>query len=1428
MLAITLVVGLASVAGADPAEALLPRAQPGSAATAGDLAAQVSSEDEALAEAKRTGKKVEVASARGESRDVFATPEGQLEAREYLRPVRTRADGKWVAIDATLAANGGGMVEPKATSVGLAFSDGGVGPLVRLERAGRKLEFTWPGQVPKPMLQGDTAMYADILPDVDLRLGAQADGFTQLLVVKSVEAAKSSELAELRMRLAAVGMTVKETSEGGLVAVDKGADSPVFEAATPMMWDSSTGGGAAARSMPADGGAASKPAPETRATTQDEPAAGASGQLAPVGVDVASSGEELVLTPDQDVLAGPDTVYPVFIDPQWYSPKATAWTMASKYWASSPQWKFNGDSDAGLGYCGWAYCQPYDTKRLFYQIPTSQFAGKTILSAEFVVRETHAASCEAREVQLWRTKGIDSSTTWNSQNASGFWADHIENRSFAYGADGCAAADAEFNVKSVVAQAAAGKWSSITFGMRATSETDPYTWKRFSDDAYLRVNYNRPPAQIKMSQLTQDPGGVCAKPDAAKRVRILPQVRANNVTDPDKDRVRVQFQASWDTGDGKGFTARWTSVASTYKASGSDFSITLPSNLPKNKAVGWHARSNDGAQWSPWSYTGSATSCNTVYDTSVPAGPSVVSTHYPASDPEDPEDPWVDGVGRYGTFTIDSSSSDVSKYWFGVNGDPSSKHTLTTSGGGAKPMKVMPTKPGVNFITAQAFDAAGNGSEISTYQFRVRAGQPDRMTWDMDEGAGAQTVSGSGGAWPAELYGGAEPGAEGVLGKGMELDGKDDYAASPSPVLNTRKSFSVSLWAKPGEVSPDTGSVAIAQAGANRTAYEMYFSPSRSGWVFVRHTADAENSSAARAMQPACVIGDSECAASRRNTWTHVVGVFDNPAGEVKLYINGELAGAAPYSTLWDARGSTLLGATETAGTRNSFFTGSLDEVQLFDYQLTAGQVTKLHDKQPVDTDRPAKLIWPLDEDASATSVTGRAQELAAQLREGAKTGVPGVDGKALELDGIDDYATAGRPVVDTYQSFAVTAWVKLPKDKEERAMTAVAQSSTTLRGFELYHSSALGGWVFARASSDTAGAPLIKAQQNACPVSIPNCPAAGLGEWVHVVGVYDYDAGEIRLYVNGTLKASEPFTTPWLAAGEITLGATVTPSAITSKLKGAMDDVRLYDRTISDDEVQQLFKQRPLVKSRWQLDSATGTPATSSDAAGGAYPLTLNNGAAVGAGWVDSGALVLDGVDDFASTSGVPLDTGASYTVSAWAQAAATPGGPATVISAEGVSQSAFSVRYVPGSVGDIGRWRMSLPDTDSTTATTVTADNQSFYDAAEWNHLALVYDGFADQARLYVNGQLEQVACADSDEDGAPDDASCTDRVSWASNAAAFTATKSLQIGRTKAGATGSDYWPGGIDDVWVFQGALGEAQLSMLAQGWPGLPTEVPAGG
>ncbi|WP_253266017.1 LamG-like jellyroll fold domain-containing protein [Streptomyces sp. 6-11-2] len=1336
---------------------------------------------------------------------MFATPEGNLEAREYLRPVWARGQGGWKRVDTSLVATGEGMVAPKAATVEVEFSaGGGSAPLVRMRRAGRELSLSWPTALPKPELEGAVATYASVLPDVDLRMTAQEDGFTQLLVVKSAKAAASAELAELRLKLSASGLDVRETDGGGLEAVDQGAAGAVFEAPKPMMWDSSPGEQQSrVRTL---GTQATAP---QESSGESGPAE--SGKLAPVGVDVTARQDELVLTPDVDVLKGADTTYPVYIDPQWYTPKASAWTMASKYWASSPQWKFNGAADAGLGYCNWDYCAPHDTKRLFYRIPTSTFAGKSILSAEFVVRNTWSASCNARSVELWQTKDISSSTTWNSQNASGFWIKQLASKSFAYGYTGCAAKDAEFDVKSAVQTAANNKSATMTFGLQAASETDGYAWKRFSDKAYLRVQYNRPPPQIKMSQLTMEYGGTCKKPAEAARVRTLGKIYANSVTDPDGDTVAVQFEAKWDSGDGKGLIARWKPALTSYKKSGSSFSISLPTSVPQNKQINWYVRSYDGAQYSPWSHAGDPTACYFSYDTKVPKAPSIASGEYPASNPEDPEDPWYDGVGSYGSFEMKAAESDVTTYWYGINSDPSSKNKVTTSGGAAKIVKVLPAKPGVNFFTAQAFDSAGNGSEIRTYQYRVKAGQPERATWQMDEDAGASEATGSTPARTLTINGGVTPGVEGVKGTAVQFNGTDGYAATDLSPVDTTQGFTVSAWAK-FDRQPTQSVVVAAQPGNIKSGFQVYYSPAV-GWVFSQHSSDTATATLvkAEAAVPAPItVGQ----------WTHVAGSYDATLHLLRLYVDGQLVGEKAWSMPWNARRGLRLGAGSSGGAPGNFFPGAIDEVQIFSRPLAMSEVGKLYAKQTVgDPGPPAIAVFGMDEAAGATEIAGYGAVLPATYHGTVTTGVPGIAGKATHFDGTSGYGQIGQtsaPHVNTFRSFTVSAWAKL--DTLSQTGVVVAQAGKVRPGLELYYSAPAQQWVFAQYSADSADASIVRAQP-------PAGTTARAGEWAHLVGVHDKDAGTLTLYVNGVKAGSTQQASPFYATQSMYIGAGSFSGTTQFFFPGTIDDVRLLDRPVSTEEVQQMFQQRPLVESRWMFEETAGTgPVTTPNAVAGGSALTLYGGAKKSDfAFIDWGSLELNGVGAYAATTSVPVDTSGSYTVTAWAQAAALPTSGVALVSAEGSSQSALTVRFVPDTANPegLGHWELTLPDKDGADATVVRVKNSEFYDARDWNHLAVVYDGFTKQARLYVNGTLQEVSCGNGD-----DGEDCGGgQVSWAENTLAFKAAKSFQVGRAKTDGAWGEYFPGLVDDVWAFQGALTDEQVQKLAASWFDVPTEVP---
>ncbi len=1445
VLGVALAAGLMSTAPA--AGAAGPPADGGAASAAGTVgprAQQRDPESTALAKARRTGKKVEVTSLRGEQSEVFATPDGDFEAREYLRPVRTRASGEWRQVSTRLERRSDGAVEPQAATVGMEFSGGGDGPLVRMRRTGRELRLSWPlGALPRPELKGDSATYPEVLPGVDLRLTAQPDGFSQLLVIKSAEAAAGKELSRLELGLATKGMKVRESAEGGLEAVDDGAGTPVFTAPEPMMWDSSPGTSSEDPEGPAETEGAGAQGERSSATRNAfggpgrvrahtgvgddgaEPGPAESGKLAPVDVEVGEGGRHLVLKPEEEVLRGEDTHYPVYIDPQWYSPRASAWTMASKYWSSSPQWKFNGKTDAGMGYCGWAYCKPHDTKRLFYRMPVSRFAGKSILSAEFVVRNVHSASCQKRGVELWSTKGISAKTTWNSQNASGFWQSKLSTQSFAHGYQGCASKDAEFPVQAAVQKAANAKASTMTFGLRASSESDPYGWKRFSDKAHLRVKYNRPPYQVKMSQLAMEYGGVCKRPASKARVRSLGKLYAREVKDPDGDNVSVQFQAKWDAGDGKGLIARWKPARTSAKKSGSNFTISLPSSIPKNTTVHWYVRVWDGAQYSPWSWAGSPTGCYFVYDTQVPEAPSLTSGEYPRSDPEDPDDPWYDGVGRYGRFAVASASGDVTSYRWGLNGDPRKSNALTTSKGATRTANVLPDEPGLNFVTAQAFDAAGNGSEIRTYPFRVKAGQPERATWQFDEPSGAEEAQGSTPARTATLHGGVTPGVEGVKDTAVSFNGTDGHAATDLPVVDTHRGFTVSAWVKLDRL-PDHAAVLAAQPGNHSPGFELYYSAAYDRWVFNQYAEDKPGAKIVRAM--ADNPGDAEA-----GVWTHLVGSYDGVEKHLRLFVNGKLVGKTSQPSAWEARRGLTIGAGSYDGQPGSFLPGTVDELRLFDKRIAQDEVDKLYAKKPVgDPGRPAIAVFPLDEKGDAQEVAAHADVLPGVFHGQVTAGKPGVAGKAAAF-GDGGYARIGKesgPHINSSRSFAVSAWARLDSTPDHAAIIT-AQAGRDRPGFELYYSAAYGRWAFNQYEADDVNASPIRAMQ-------PAGTTARAGEWVHLVGVHDTVADTLTLYVNGQEAGTTKLGGAFYADRSMLIGAgSYKDGSVTNHFPGRIDDVRLFDRPVSAYEAQQLFQQRPVVAGRWQLDESTPEPDGSQgatdrtpDSGPDGIDALLYDGAQLdpAAAFMGGQGLLLDGKAAHAATTGMPFHTDESFTVTAWAQAAAPADRTSVVLSAPGQQQSAFAVGFVPDpkDPDGPGAWQLVLPDQDNGAPTVARADNaQGFFDAREWNHLAVVYDGFAKRAQLYVNGTLQDTACTDGDGDGEADETACQDAIPGVENALTFRAEGPLQIGRAKGDGAWRQHWSGALDDVWAFRGALSDEQVAYLADQWFDLPTEVP---
>ena len=397
-------------------------------------AADAAAMSAASREAESSGKPTTVGALTTGTSTTSADPNGEITVDTNVMPVRVRRGGAWTPVSTSLRKTSGDMLAPAAVpGDSVEFSDGGLGPLAVIAADGSSLSLSWPGTVPAPVVAGSSATYRGILPSVNLVLtatSAEAGGFSSVIEVLTAAAARNPELARLELAVKGKGVTLRETSGGGMVASGPHADG-LYSAGTPVMWDSSslssTSGAseraAAARSAGAVGASLAPPGLAGARSTYAGPSRGA--RLAKVGTSVSAGGTSLSLLPDSALLTSKTTVYPVFIDPSFtwaisdtpeqdYDEVQSACPTASHYDTTDPAyWSlgvgYDGFGDDCNGSNGYAYA--------YYQVGVAPgIWGGYIHSAYLNTDEAYTASCSASaDVTLSESDtAINSGTDWDN------------------------------------------------------------------------------------------------------------------------------------------------------------------------------------------------------------------------------------------------------------------------------------------------------------------------------------------------------------------------------------------------------------------------------------------------------------------------------------------------------------------------------------------------------------------------------------------------------------------------------------------------------------------------------------------------------------------------------------------------------------------------------------------------------------------------------------------------------------------------------------------------------------------------------------------------------------------------------------------------------------------------------------------------------
>ncbi|MCE6994368.1 laminin G domain-containing protein [Saccharothrix sp. S26] len=961
----------------------------------------------AMTAAQRQGRPVEALDQRTEKRTVFAQPDGTFTADLHVTPQRVRKGDRWVAPDPTLEPSDDG-VTPKGAVPELALSRGGTdAPLVRMARDGHEYTLTWPGALPEPRLDGATATYADVLPDVDLKITTTVTGYAQHIVVKTPQAAENPALRRIRFDLHTKDLLLKAHDDGRLTATDP-AGGTIFEAASSWMWDSAK-----------------------RET--DSPSAGRS----PVGVEITE--DSLTLVPDAAALADPDAVFPLVIDPSWHTPDKQSWTSVyddgtdamrrGTHWngansQAETAWWLNGITTARAGK---AYGQGL-VVRSYFQFDTGFLAGRQVLSSKFITSAVYGpTACGTSETQaLYDAGTIYSDTNWYNQPAGG----HLQNVSVPSVYSTCTGFQ-EVGFDKALGGTNAGGVS--TFFLTAADEGLDNAWRKYHPDhTKLQVNYNHQPNNAYEVGTDHDmtPCHWCAG------VTYLsgPEVKLSaRLSDPDDSTLFPMWEVTRD-----GTTSPYSGAANN---SGAPFTSTLDLTGKHGQTVTWKVKANDGNWQSPDWVSGPSFKVDTVRPANQP---EVVSPLYPE------DNRWHGGETVAGTFTFTAKDDDVDHFAYGWDdATPLTAYPDRLGVGGKASLPLTPPGDGPQTLHVRSVDRAGNAGPAKQYHFYVRGGSGPLAQYTFDGDTKDSAFLG----WRDGTAQGGPTYVPGALGSALGFDGVDDTVTAPNAV-RTDASFSVSAW-----VRLDNGQAtqtAISQDGAVICGFCLQYEPGSKRWVFVMPTGDAS--------PPAgyTFVRSTEDAAV--GVWTHLTGVYDAAAGKVKLHVNGELAGSATRSTAWHANGPLRVGRGMASGVIGNSWRGAVDEVEVHDRALSDAEV-----KAGVRADNVQLGHWRFDErDPSANEVSGGAEVVPSPgastttvdtaLRTGDKPA-------ALQFKGAGEARSDG-PVLRTDRDFTVAGWVKVPAAPAAgTTYTVVSQDGTASSGFEVFLRD--GKWHFGVRPSD-------------------------------------------------------------------------------------------------------------------------------------------------------------------------------------------------------------------------------------------------------------------------------------------------------------------------------------------------------------------------
>jgi hypothetical protein len=249
-----------------------------------------------------------------------------------------------------------------------------------------------------------------------------------------------------------------------------------------------------------------------------------------------------------------------------------------------------------------------------------------------------------------------------------------------------------------------------------------------------------------------------------------------------------------------------------------------------------------------------------------------------------------------------------------------------------------------------------------------------------------------------------------------------------------------------------------------------------------------------------------------------------------------------------------------------SFFDGQIDDVRIYDRALSFAEVKSLYQQNKTLINAPQKdqltnglvgywsfnapdIHWPT---SVAYDRSGMGNNGSIVNMSNSSSPVAGASGQALNFDSINDHILVPNSTsLNITSSITISAWIK--------------PNSFGQNNFgRIVHKDGVNGYIFSlNNNSITNGLLFYSGGVNASTSNVIT-----LNRWQHVASVFN--GSTVTLYVNGIAVSTQ--AQPALTASTASLGIGIRPADSLRGFDGIIDEVRIYNRALSDSEMKQLY----------------------------------------------------------------------------------------------------------------------------------------------------------------------------------------------------------------------------------------------------------------